>query len=788
MSPTRREFLWTMSAATAALALQGQQDVFWTPEDVADSGWAPGIEDRFTSACLICPARCGLRGRVVDGNLVRLTGNPLHPMSRGGLCPRGVAGVQMLYHPERLASPLVREGERGAGQWRQVSGEDAIALISERLQSLRADGRPEGLALLSGYCAGTMHDLWRQFLQSFGSPNHVADDYGDGTEVVMSLMHGIARRPSYDFERARYVLSFGAPLYESFWSPLQAFVGLSGHAKGEEERRPRFVQVDTRFSRTAARAHEWVGIQPGTHAVLALGIAYVLIRDELYDASFVARRVSGFEDFTDERGSVHEGYRSLVTRNFRTEEVSAITGVPIERITTLAKNFAANGAGVAVCGSDVMLAENGLLAGLAVHSLNVLLGSVSRPGTVLFGDDPPLAPLVAPALDDLARRGLESAPLGGPTAPFSSGVDARRFAQASADSEVRTVEALLLYYANPLASSTHPEVWRSALDNVPFIVSFSPFLDETTMHADVVLPDLLAYERWQDAPTPASYPYPVWGLARPMVEPSAGGTHTGDALLRIAQHLGGSVAESLPYESFEALLESRAEGLFSVRRGMTLGDEFERRHHRQMEERGWWLPEHTDIESFWEQLIERGGWTDLFYDETDPARVSRTADGRIHLMPAALEEALEEQGLTLRPYVNVAADDRAAGEDFPLRLLPYRLSTLSSGTLYLERWLAEQPTIFPNVLWDPWVELNPETAHELGFGDGSMAWVVSERGRYRARVKVFPGIARENVGAPYGLRHPKGDLANPLQLLNGSVDPLTGLPSWYSTFVRLESA
>ena len=507
MSPTRREFLWTMSAATAGLALQGQQDVFWTPEEVADTGWAPGTEERFTSACLICPARCGLRGRVVDGNLVRLTGNPLHPMSRGGLCPRGVAGVQMLYHPERLASPLVREGERGAGQWRQVSREDAIALISERLQSLRADGRPQGLALLSGYCAGTMHDLWRQFLQSFGSPNHVADDYGDGTEAIMNLMHGIPHRPSYDFERARYVLSFGAPLYESFWSPLQAFVGLSGHGN-DGERRPRFVQVDTRFSRTASRAHEWVGIRPGTHAALALGIAYVLLRDELYDASFVSRRVSGFEDYSDEQGRVQEGYRSLVTRNFRTEEVSAITGVPVERITTLAKDFAANGTSVAVCGSDVMMARNGLLAGLAVHSLNVLMGSVSRPGTVLFGDDPPLAPLAAPVLDDVARRGLESEPVGGPTPPFSGGIDAFRFARAAAESGNRSIEALLLYYANPLASSTHPELWRAALSNVPFIVSFSPFLDETTIHADVVLPDLLAYERWQDAPAPTSYSRP----------------------------------------------------------------------------------------------------------------------------------------------------------------------------------------------------------------------------------------------------------------------------------------
>lgn len=784
MSPTRRDFLWTMGAAGAAFTLQG---VFWTSEEGEDIGWAPGIEDRLNSTCFICPARCGIQGRVVDGRLVRITGNRLHPMSRGGVCPRGIAGVQTLYHPERLASPLVREGPRGAGEWRQVAGEDAIALISERLQALRAAGRPEALALLAGYCAGTMQDLWRQFLQSFGSANYVADDYDDGTDAMMSLVHGIPRRPSYDLERAELVLSFGAPLFESWWSPLQAFVAFAGRGNGDE-RRPRFVQVDTRFSRTAGHAHEWVGIRPGTHAVLALGIAYVLLRDELIDARFVAENVSGFEDITDAQGRLQEGYRSLVMRNYRTEEVSAITGVPLERITSLARAFAGSQPAVAVCGTDVTLSPDGLLAGLAVHSLNVLMGNVNRPGGVLFGDDPPLEPFVAPVLDETARAGIERAPIDDARPVFDAGGRAMRFAESVADGADGRIGALLLYRANPLASSAQPEAWRAALEKIPFVVSFSPFLDDTARHADLILPDLLPYERWQDAPTPSSYPYPVWGLSRPLVEPQAGGTHTGDSVLAIAQSLGGSLAQSLPYDSFEALLKARAQGLFSARRGMTFGDEFKRRHHRQMEQRGWWLPEHTEFEPFWEELVERGGWTDLFYDETDPARVARTPDGRIHLMPEELRAALNAEGRGRRPYLNVATETAIASDEFPLRLIPYRVSTLASGTLALERWLAEQPTVIPNVLWTPWVEVHPETARALGIGDATTVWVVSARGRYRARLEVFPGTDRENVCAPYGLRHPDGELANPLQLLDGSTDPLTGLPSWFTTFVRLEQA
>lgn len=787
MTPTRRDFLWTMGAAGAALALPAGRAVLWPGQGPQEVGWEPGLEERRASACLNCPARCGIQGRVVDGRLVRITGHPFHPMSRGGVCPRGIAGVQMLYHADRVASPLLREGPRGAGGWRSASREEVLGVLADRLGTLRTAGRPEALALLAGYCAGTMQDLWRRFLLCFGSPNYVGDDYDDGTDAVMALVHGLRRRPSYDLERAELVLSFGAPLFESWWSPLQAFVAFADPARAEE-RRPRFVQVDTRFSRTAARAQEWVGIRPGTHAVLALGIAYVLIRDELIDADFLARHVSGFEDFTDERGRPQEGYRSLVVRHYRTEEVSATTGVPVERITSLARAFAQGRPAVAVCGADVTLAPNGLLAGLAVHSLNVLAGSVNRPGGVLLGQDAPLEPLAPPTLDETARAGLRRGPSAGAEPPFGRGNESVRFAEAVAAGTGPPIEVLFLYYANPLASSSRPEVWREALERIPLVVSFSPFLDETTRYADVVWPDLLPYERWQDAPTPASYPFPVWGLARPLVEPHPGGTHTGDAVLAIARRLGGSVAASLPYESVEALLKARAAGLFAANRGTLLGDEFERKHHRQMEERGWWLAEYGDFESFWAALAERGGWTDLFIDHTDPARLSRAPSARVELLPAALLDALRAEGRGRTPYVHVAPDAAGAGDDFPLRLLPYRASTLASGTLAWERWLAEQPGLFPDVRWVPWVEVHPATARELGLDDGDWVWVVSARGRYRARLKAFPGTARENVCAPYGLRHPDGELASPLHLLDGAADPLTGLASWSSTFVRLERA
>jgi len=787
--PTRREFLWTAGGAAAALTLQGLPEVSWTPEQVDAAGWEPGIEALRNSTCLLCPSRCGIRGRTVDGRLVRILGNSSHPLSQGGVCPRGIAGVQRLYHPDRLTSPVERGGPRGGGVWNPLAPEQALEQLATRLRALRAGGRPDRLAVVSGYARGTMEDVWRQFLRAFGSPHYVADDCNDATDVILSLMHGIQRPPAYDLERSGVVLSFGAPLFDAWWSPLQAYVAFGRPANGgARAARPHFIQVDTRFSRTAARAHEWAGIRPGTHGVLALGIAYVLIKEELVDAAFLARHVSGFEDATDASGAVREGYRSLVLRHYRSEEVSAITGVPVERIVSLAHTIAERRPIVAVCGADVMLAPDGLLQGVAVHSLNVLMGSINRPGGVLVGDDPPLAPLAEPVLDRVAAASLARKPAACCAPPFGTGDAARQFAENIASGRAEPPEVLFLYYANPVESSVSRDLWEQALERIPYVVSFSPFLDGTSQRADLVLPDLLPYERWQDGVGPATYAYPTWSIVQPLVTPRHTGVATGDAVLQLARALGGSVARSLPYDNMETLLQVRARGLFAAERGVLFGDEFNRTHYRQMEERGWWLREHADFDSFWAGLLQRGGWADLFYDDADPAKLARTADGRIALLPPKLVQALAAEGRGRRLYARPGEPEPQPAADFPLRLVPYRVAGIASGGVSLQPWLWEQPTVLPDQHWVPWVELHPATADALGLADRAMAWVISPRARYRARIKIFPGVAKENVNAPYGLRHPSGEPANPLQLLDGGGDPLTGLSAWFTTFVRLEPA
>lgn len=423
-----------------------------------------------------------------------------------------------------------------------------------------------------------------------------------------------------------------------------------------------------------------------------------------------------------------------------------------------------------------------------MHSLNILVGNVNRPGGVVFGAEPPLEPLVPVRLDSTATEGSNRDAVGGPTPEFGNTRSVDRFAEAVANSATSPVEVLLLYEADPLATSARPGEWRDALNKIPFVVSFSPFLDDTTSLADVVLPDLLPYERWQDAPTPMSYPHAAWGLVQPLVESQEEGMHTGDVLLGLARSLGGTVQESLPYDSFEILLRTRARSLFEAGRGSTFAGDFERADHRRMEERGWWLPPEEDFDGFWSRLVERGGWIGYHQGWRDRAPRGAAPPQRIDLFPPALERSLDAEGAGRRPYDSVAPGAPLADPDFPLRLIPYRVSTLASWSVGLQPWLAEQPGILPDVQWAPWVLVTPAGAAEIGLEEDSMVWIVSARGRYRARLKTSVGVAPGTVCAPYGLRHPDGDPANPLALLDDARDPLTGLLSWHTTFVRLEQA
>ncbi len=778
MTISRRNFLVSAAGAGVGFGLGAFSHEFPLAPPHYGPDWRPGKETFVASTCVLCPAHCGIRARLVDGGFTRIDGNPLHPVSQGGLCPKGRAGIQLAYHPGRLNGPVERVGPPGSDVFRPISWDAALDRVTAALRAARGAGDAASVEWLVGDAQGIMGELVSTFCRAYGTERITVDDYRDGSAEVMRLCQGIDAAPAYDLQSSDLVVSFGAGLSEAWWAlPLAA---RARDNSADTERR--WVQIDVRLSRTAVGADKWIPVRPGTYGTLALGLAYLLAKEGLYDADTVSERVAGWEDWTDETGARHAGFRSLVLRHGGPDDVSSRTGVPVAQLIELAKAFGTARRPVAIWDHAVSWRAGGLSDALAIHALNILRGSLNRPGGVLIQTPPvlpgPLEHSPAGTLD-LSKRALTAT-----TWPSASGGGAHPAARV-----------LFLYQANPVASAARSDDARHALSQVPLVVSFSPFLDESARYANLVLPDHTYLERWQDAPAPAAVPFPVWGVVRPVIAPLQNTRATGDVILNLASRLGGSVSSPFRWSSVEQIVRERGIALAAAQRGSAFVDTFRQDELRELEERGWWLPHGESAEEYWQTILETGGWFDPIRDYHDRSGVSQHADGRVWIFPVEARGRLQRSGRHLAEgFLPIdpepSAPSTAAVRTFPLRLIPFRVLTLASGGTSLMPWLLEHLGVLSGQAWETWAELNPETARRLGLQAGQRVRVESEAGAFETTVRIFPGAQPDVVNVPYGLHtraHGWGDArtANPLVAVGGAVDPVAGLPDWYSTDVRL---
>src|SRR5690606_30423373 len=196
----------------------------------------------------------------------------------------------------------------------------------------------------------------------------------------------------YDLNNASYVFAFGGNLLESSRSVMGNLGTLAFMRRGRPQR-GKLVVAHPRLSLSGIKADEWIPIRPGTCGALALGMANVIINSQLYDREFVEKFCFGFEDFEDEDGRTHMGFKNLVLQQYTLERVSRITGVATEDIARLAGEFATNRPAVAVLPEEPgeMSYGNSLYSAMAVHALNALVGSIDVKGGVLVQRFPTVA-------------------------------------------------------------------------------------------------------------------------------------------------------------------------------------------------------------------------------------------------------------------------------------------------------------------------------------------------------------------------------------------------------------
>ena len=765
MRVTRRTFMQVVGGATGAAALVKGR-LAKADAVVRDAErWATPEETRAPSICQQCPGGCGLLVRSLDGEAAGISGNPLHPVNRGAVCAKAFGTLQALHAPNRVTGPMVRDGERG--RLRPIEWPEAMRLVTARLSDLRAKGLAHTVAVLGGQYRGYRDVVWRRFAEAYGTPNYVRVRCFAPEEPALAhrLMQGVTTPLAYDLEEAGCILSFGVGLLESWTAPVHASLALSRLRGGPDRRRGRLIHVDPRRSHTAIKADRWVAITPGTDGVLALGIANALIREGLYDREFVERHTLGFEAWRDEAGRKHDGFKDIVLSDYGLLTVSRATGVPVRTIIEIARDLS-------TIKPAVVLGERGPAYGaydlhtrMAIHSLNALVGSIGARGGVLAQSPLPLAALPAVEQDEIATRGTGQPRIDGAGRGrylLLSGAPQALPARILA-ADPYPINALFLFATNPLANHPARADFARALARIPFVVSFSPFLDETTSRADLVLPDHTFLERWQDDPVVHLARFSCFSVARPAVTPRHRTRDTMDVVLELARSLGGSVAGSLPWERFEDLLHDGAQGLWQAGRGYVVSTAAEESLRSVLESQGYWVPEFTSFDRFWEALVARGAWWDATALPLSPKALLATRTGRFEFYSTALRDRLERAGREADALVS-AFGGRGRGDSLHLPLVPasiaddggafrLRLNTYRSAMRPLggganQPWLLEQPAVHVRASWGRWIELHPRTAANAGIADGDRVWVESPNGRIALTARLSTGTRPDVVNVP----------------------------------------
>jgi len=762
-SVTRRTFLKVSAltgAAVAASRIIKYPEI--SPLASAQASTEGVITEKWiNTSCLNCPTRCATQVRVVNGKAVKILGNPLSEVSEGEICPRGHIGLQVLYDPGRVSGPLKRTNPvKGRGvdpDWIPISWSQALGEVSARLKSLRDKAQPHKLLLLHGLNTISNEDMIHRFADAYGTPNVISGDAleNEAEKSGRWMADGNYSHVAYDFGQTNYLLSFGASIIESE-KPLARNLRMWGKIRRERPTRAKVVVIDPRYSVTAAKADQWIPINPGTDGALAMAIANVIISEGLYDAEFVRNWTSGFDE-----------YKELALNYYSPEKMATVTGIDADITRQIAREFAQTKPAIAWIGRGVAGWPNGSYNSYAIFCLNALVGSIDAPGGVIYQEDPKYRDMPEPVEDDAAKGGKAKPRLDfRKTSLFPSAeVVTNQVADSILNGDPYSVEMAIGFNSNFNMSAPGTWRWDEALKKVPYYVHIAPFISEMAEYADIILPASTFLEEWAYDHSPPGSGFAEAKLKQPVVEPLHDTRGITDIIFEIAGRLGGTAAQS-----FDGI-GGDAQGFVRYRTGTIVP---------------------------WQEFREKGIWVGPAYQYHKYDHIFNTPSKKFEFYSGNLEKALKKTGqvggrLACLPHYKEAEflGDRGG---YPLVLSTYQpLLNIENGNQNYP-WAQEIFLVMHGVGWTNFVEINSQTARFLGIRDRDTVWVESPFNRIKVRARVIEGIHPQVVSIAYGQGHyadgrwQKGIGVNPNEIIGVSYDQLSGQSSLFNTRVKVYRA
>jgi anaerobic selenocysteine-containing dehydrogenase len=692
-----------------------------------------GIEIRKTICSICSPAsHCGINAYVKDGVIIKVEGTSENPHSGGTLCSKGSASRQWIYHKDRLRTPLLRTGERGSGEFKKISWDQALDMIGEKLMAIKSESGPESTIFYVGY-PKWMRPFVQRLAHSYGTPNFATESSTCSTAAALAsrLNYGWAGMP--DIPNAGCLLVWSTNPFYSNTSNVRNL--LDAIEKGLK-----VIEVGPLLTPLSAHADIHLRMRPGTSGALALGIANVIIEEGLYDRDFVEHWSVGFEEY------------AVYVKEFTPQKTEAITGVPAGQIKKAARLYATTKPAALMYGaSPTVHHTNGVQNHRAITMLMGLTGNFEHKG----GNHvmPPGFVYVANGINMRQHEFEQSRPW--EEMPPRIGIDrhpvwCNMIGQAQAMQIPFQIRSRKPYPLRAMvAFGLNYRMWPGSdhmlenLKKLDFLVDLDLFMTETAKYADIVLPVCSSFERSEFKMYRNRYAI----MTRPVIPPLWESRSDTDVIFDLAKRLAPE--DSLLAQGYEDCVD--------------------------------WMLDPSGIKV---ANIKRNP-AGSFLEGVKPPPYRKyekngfpTPSGKMEFTSSVLKEAgLDPLPRYQEPELSpISTPDTA--EDFPLILTTgARLPMFIHSRTFRLPWTRR---LRP----DPAADINPQDAEARGIASGDWVALSTPRGSIRVRANltkiVPPGVVN------MGHEHPQADVNTLIE--PDYLDPISGFPGFKSLLCQIEKS
>jgi thiosulfate reductase/polysulfide reductase chain A len=631
---------------------------------------------------------------------------------------------------------MIRVGERGSGNWRKASWDEALDFIADKLKAIIEKYGSQSMVL--GERTQLATHVSKTFVKAIGSPNHFTHDAlckGSVNTACRSLFGYTDAQMGMDYKNTKHIVLYGRNIFEavSVKEVNSLMAALENGAK--------LTYIDPRVTVTATKAHRYWMIRPGTDLALNYALIHVILNERLYDADFVDTWVTGMTELRD------------FVRPYTPEWAEEETGIRASEIVDLAREMSADKPSVIFhFGYRGANHQNEIYFRRSIMILNALMGSIETKGGFFFKKGPgevgakPARKLTEQSLPKVEAMRFDK--VGTPDFPLpdaNHGVP-QMLPFAILNEDPYPIKALISYRIEPLMSIADTGLTLSALDKLDLIVTIDINYSDIAWYSDVILPESTYLER-TDCLQQVNGLKPQMFFRKQVVPPRYDTREGAMILKQLAERMG--IGEYFPYGSMDDLVQWQLEGT-----GFTLED--------------------FDAKGFVAYCKDQ-----LFWDSQTALKL-KTPSGKIEFKSSLLEDA----GFSSFPPYEPAESP----EPGKFRLVTGRNALHTHVSTQNNRYLNEfQPE---NTLW-----INTRKADELGIKEGQIVEVSSKTGSGKIKAFVTDLIHPEAVFLLHGFGHQskmagrsyKKGLSDSLLQENVS-DKIGGSPAYHDTFVNIKTA